>query len=187
MQALGALARLRLARLCPGQRRLRPLPGVLLGGVHAGAVDCQGDAVGRALQQRHVRRGEAVRGSAAHAEHPHQPAHQTTSYLVRHWICHRVLHQQWHAGERAQVLPQEGGCPLEGGGRQRVSVHDQGLPARHDAADEPLPHRDLHPADILFPQPARRPQGQRLAALLKQEDGDGVHAHHCCHTTEQLT
>ncbi len=179
VEALGTLARLRLARLRPGQRRLRPLPSVLLGGVEAGAVDRQGDAVGGALQQRYVGLREAVRCGAAHAEHPHQPTHQV--------VLHRVLHQQRHAGDRAQPLPKEGGCPLEVGGRQRASVHDQGRLARRDAADERFPHRNLHAADLLFPQPARRPHGQRLAVGVQQEDADGVRAHHGGHAAEQLT
>ncbi len=54
-----------------GLAGLRPLAGVLLSGVEAGAVDRQGNAVAGALQQLHVGLGEAMRRSTAHADHPH--------------------------------------------------------------------------------------------------------------------
>ncbi len=105
VQLFGPLARLCLAGLCPRQRRLRLPPGVLLGGVEAGAVDCPCHAVTRALQQLHVRLGEAARGGAAAGEHPYQPAQRVTSHGIcqcfRPWICRRVLHQQRHADDRA--------------------------------------------------------------------------------------
>ena len=81
LQVRGARGRLRLARLRPGQRRLRAPPGVLLGGIEAGAVDRQGDAIAHQLQQLHVGLGEAMRRGAAHAEHPHQPARRLARRL----------------------------------------------------------------------------------------------------------
>ncbi len=97
-QVLGPLGRLGLAGL-------RPLSGVLLSGVEAGAVDRQGNAVAGALQQLHVGLGEATRRSTAHAEHSHQPAHQVVPFLV--------YYQERHTGDRAQPLPKDRVHPLE--------------------------------------------------------------------------
>ncbi len=182
-----ARGRLRLARLHPGQRRLRAPPGVLLGGIQAGAVDRQGDAIAHQLQQLHVHLGEAARRDTADAEHPHQPARRLARRLPVRIPAHRaIFHQQRHAGDRAQPLPQDGVRPLEVGGGQGVYVRDLGRPTRQDTADEALPGRDPHPANVLFPQPARRAQGQRAAVVVQQRDADGVHAQHGRHAAEQL-
>ncbi len=177
MQALGTPGRLCLARLCLGQCRLCLTPRVLLGGIEAGPVDGQGDAVGGAFQQLHIRLGEVAWGGAAHADHPHQSAHLVISYLI--------LNQQRHTGDRVQTLSQPGvHCIGVAGGEV---IHKQRLTARRDAAADPLPHRNLDATDPIRQHPTRRPDHQRLAILIQQEDTDVVHAHDVGHAVEQLT